>query len=64
MGTKYMKMLLKDVSVWHNILAIFFAWIVLACFLFLPGSFGTLPKLQINIQEFRDVLSAVQNLPL
>ena len=57
-------MLLKDVSIWHNILAIFFTWIVLAGFLFLPGSFGTLSKLQINNQEYREVLSAIQHLPL
>jgi len=59
-----MKMLLKDVSIWHNILAIFFTWIVLAGFLFLPGSFGTLLKLQIHVKEYKNVLSAVQNLPL
>jgi len=59
-----MNMLLKDVSIWHNILAIFFTWIVLAGFLFLPGSFGTLSKLQINNQEYREVLSAIQHLPL
>ena len=57
-------MLLKDVSIWHNILAIFSTWIVLAGFLFLPGSFGTLSKLQINNQEYREVLSAIQHLPL
>ena len=64
MKTKYMKMLLKDVSIWHNILAIFFTWIALAGFLVLPGSFGTLLKLQINSQEYRDVLSAMHHLPL
>jgi len=59
-----MEMMLKDVSLWHNALALFFTWIVLAGFLFLPGSFGTLLKLQINVEEYRNVLSALQNLPL
>ena len=59
-----MEMLLKDVSPWHNTLALFFTWIVLAGFLFLPGSFGTLLKLQIHEKEYRNFLSALQNLPL
>ena len=64
MGTKYMEMLLKDVSLWHNTLAMFFTWIVLASFLVLLGSFGTLSKLHINNKEYQNALSAVQNLPL
>ena len=62
-GTEYMKMLLDDVSLWHNMLAQFFAWIVLAGFLFLPGSFGTLSQLQFG-GAYKNVLSALQNLPL
>jgi len=62
--TEYMKMLFDDVSLWHNMLAQFFAWIVLAGFLFLPGSFGTLSKLQINNEAYKDVLSTLQNIPL
>jgi len=58
-----MGMLLKDVSLWHNALALFFTWIVLAGFLFLPGSFGTLSKLQFG-GAYQNVLSALQNLPL
>jgi len=58
-----MEMLLDDVSLWHNMLAQFFAWIVLAGFLFLPGSFGTLSRLQIG-GAYQNVLSALQNLPL
>ena len=60
---KYTEMLLKDVSPWHNMLVLFFAWIVLAGFLFLPGSFGTLSKLQMG-GAYQNVLSALQNIPL
>jgi hypothetical protein len=63
-GTKYMAMMLKDVSVWDNALAMFFTWIVLAGFLILPGSFGTISKLPINGQEFKSVISSLQHLPL
>ena len=59
-----MGMLLKDVSLWHNAFALFSTWIVLAGFLVLPGSFGTLLKLRINDEEFRNVLSTLHNLPL
>ena len=59
-----MRMLLKDVSLTDNALALFFTWIVLAGFLFLPGSFGTLLKLQINDQDYRNVLTTLKNLPL
>ena len=63
-GTRYMEMLLEDVSFWHNALAISSTWIVLAGFLFLPGSFGTLLKLPIDAKKYKDILSAVHNLPL
>jgi len=56
-------MLLKDVSIWSNLFAISFNWI-LAGFLVLPGSFETLDKLPIYIAAFKDVLAAVKHLPL
>lgn len=62
--SKYIEILLKDVSMWHNIFAMFFTWVLLAGFLVLPGSFQTLDNLPINITAFKKVLSAVQNLPL
>ena len=58
-----MGMLLKDVSLWHNALALFFTWIVLAGFLFLPGAFSILLKLHIS-QEYRNVLTALKGIPL
>ena len=62
--SKYIEILLKDVSIFYNILAIFFTWILLAGFLVLPGSFETLDNLPIDSTAFRKVLSAVQHLPL
>lgn len=57
-------MLLKDVSIWNNLFAISFNWILLAGFLVLPGSFETLEKLPINITAFKDIMADVKHLPL
>jgi hypothetical protein len=62
--SKYIEILLKNVSIFHNILAMFFTWILLAGFLVLPGSFETLESLPIDSTAFKEVLSAVKNLPL
>ena len=62
--SRYIEILLKNVSIWNNILAMFFTWILLAGFLVLPGSFEILENLPINSTTFKKVLSAVQNLPL
>jgi hypothetical protein len=62
--SEYDKMLHKEASVWHKILAMFSTWILLAGFLVLPGSFETLEKLPINSETFKKVLSTIQNLPL
>ena len=57
-------MLLQDVSIWNNLLAMFFTWILLAGFLVLPGSFQTLESLPIKSTAFKDMLAAVKHLPL
>ena len=57
-------MLLKDVSIWNNLFAISFNWILLAGFLVLPGSFETLDTLPINITAFKDMLAVMKHLPL
>ena len=57
-------MLLKDVSIWSNLFAVFFNWTLLAGFLVLPGSFVTLDQLPINVSAFKDMLAAVKHLPL
>jgi hypothetical protein len=62
--SRYMAMLLKDVSIWNNLLAISFNWIFLAGFLVLPGSFDTLDKLPINVTPLKDMLTAMEHLPL
>jgi len=62
--SKYIEILLKNVSIFYNILAMFFTWILLAGFLVLPGSFETLDELPISSTAFKKVLSAVKNLPL
>jgi len=62
--SKYLEMLLKDVSSWHHILAMFFTWILLAGFVVLPGSFKTLDNLPIDNTILKKVVSTVQNIPL
>jgi len=57
-------MLLKNVSLWENLFAMFFTWTLLAGFLVLPGSFETLDQLPINYTAFKDMLNAVKHLPL
>jgi hypothetical protein len=62
--SRYMAMLLKDVSIWNNLFAISFNWILLAGFLVLPGSFETLDNLPINVTAFKDMLAVMMHLPL
>ncbi len=69
-STNYMNMLLQldTISTLHNILAGMFTWLLLAGFVFLPGTFTSIVNsrtLQIGAGKTgKIVIKAVQNVPL
>ena len=69
-STKYMDMLLEldTISTLHNILAGAFTWLLLAGFVFLPGTFTSIvnsPTLKTGAGKAgKAVVKTVQNLPL
>jgi hypothetical protein len=69
-STRYMNMLLQldTISIFHNILAAASTWLLLAGFVFLPGTFTSIANshtLQTGVGNARTTMvKAAQNLPL
>ncbi|KAJ7705413.1 hypothetical protein B0H17DRAFT_1156819 [Mycena rosella] len=65
-NTKYMNMLLAldGIPRVHNLLAVFFTWILLAGFVLLPGTFSSLQNAGTDVENEKAFLDAVQHLPL
>lgn len=69
-ATRYMEMLLEldSVPAWHNMAVAIAAWMLLASFMILPGTFATIQEIDAENGGFTDieqwVLSRVRNLPL
>ncbi|KAJ7750414.1 hypothetical protein DFH07DRAFT_546361 [Mycena maculata] len=65
-NTRYMNMLLAldGIPRLHNIFAAFFTWILLAGFVLLPGTFSSLQNVNASNVSEKDVVDAVQHLPL
>ena len=64
--TRYMDMLLAMDTIprFHNILASFFTWVLLAGFVIFPGTFTSLSKLDPDDPSAHRILEGVKNIPL
>ena len=54
----------ENISIWSQLFAVCFTWILLAGFLVLPGSFSKLEGIEIKSGDLRKVVQAIRHLPL